>query len=72
MKLTLSVDQYNLKLVATGLLELVPELSFQARSTWEELRAVAVKLEGAVGTAMVVAVAVFDGAESPPAADALT
>ena len=61
-----------MKLVAAGLVELVPELSFQARSTSAELRAMAVKLLGAAGRPMVVTVAVFDAAESPAAFEAMT
>ena len=61
-----------MKLVAVGLVELVPELSVQARSTRAELRAVAVRLLGAAGTAEAVALTVFDEAEAPLLFEAVT
>ena len=48
-----------MKLVATGLVGPVPELSIQDRLIWLELTAVAVRLLGAAGTASVVTMAVF-------------
>ena len=53
-----------MKLVAAAGLT---ELSVQERLTWLALAAVAVRLEGAAGTAGVVTVAVFDGPDWPAA-----
>ena len=72
LQLTWSVERKSLKLVAAGLVELVPELSVQARSTWLLLRAMAVRLLAAAGSPSVVAVAVFDAVESPALFEAVT
>ena len=61
-----------MKLVASGFVEPVPELSVQDKSIRVVLKALPVKLLGAAGSERVVAVAVFDGVESPTEAEAVT
>ena len=68
IQFTPSVERYSRKLVS------FEELSLQVRSMRSPLTGVATRLLGAAGTPPpgVVAVAVLDGADSPPALAAVT